>query len=791
MDFIRTGDEQQDRDQIPSNLEGTCQWIFGNPHFENWAEGRGPPILFLVGSAGQGKSVLAKHVVETFQTIGTGSNCAMVLSYFCKDSPNRNTASGIMQSILYQLLRNRPALFRNVPEKHLKSPTTVMDLSFESLWATFISILRHPDLGTVRVVIDGIDECTEDSQSQFFHALERSFSGSCSDVIPSDHAVGILIVSRATALAVEYGKGFSMIEIQLADVSQDIARFIKTELDKLTVKDVLQVEQAPSIGKDLEEGADGMFLWVSLVLEELNQPDHLGSKKALRKTIQGLPRTLDGFFARHLERIPQKKRDSANRILGILLTNQQALSLDNFSVLFVDWPDECPTLSQLEDERTPAHCIERVTKSICGPLIKIAGNTIDLVHHSARQFLISSESIYSGPLSYFRYTATKSSLRLATICLQYLLLEDSWLGVHDTMSEKSRFSNYANLQLHRFIRLSKDKISTCVPMLKLFFDLSRDHYASWLTLLGSCAEKGMLDLGAPMSTQPLHIIIQCHMSNLLPYCRLGKQCNSVEELDSQHDELILTVPDLEIRNGSGSTALLFAALFGDDEELVRDPASETKAHDTSISGITLLPCTDKTARCTSVEYLLEAGANVNTSDDQGRSPMMVAAMYGRVGIMQQFIQFEAEINSADLGGMTALHYACAQGELAAVTELLRHGADVNCMENTAHASPLYLAVIQGHLDIVMQLIHYGAEVRCHTCDHTTSLHAAAYGGNIKIAKELIIRQVSVADTRDGGATPLHIAAEEGHVEMVVYLISQGASISAQTVLEATPLLRQQ
>ncbi len=90
------------------------------------------------------------------------------------------------------------------------------------------------------------------------------------------------------------------------------------------------------------------------------------------------------------------------------------------------------------------------------------------------------------------------------------------------------------------------------------------------------------------------------------------------------DILINELQDIDAKDNSGTTALIYAAQLGNREILV---------------------------------LLCEAGANVNIQDVNGQSALMYAAMNGYIDIVQTLVQWGAKTELKNNVGYTALDYA--------------------------------------------------------------------------------------------------------------------------------------
>ena len=76
----------------------------------------------------------------------------------------------------------------------------------------------------------------------------------------------------------------------------------------------------------------------------------------------------------------------------------------------------------------------------------------------------------------------------------------------------------------------------------------------------------------------------------------------------------------------------------------------------------------------SVKSLIEKGADVNTENDWGCTPLHYAADSGYVDIAKLLIEHGADVNAKDSDGWTPLHYALKNGHTDVAELLKKHGA---------------------------------------------------------------------------------------------------------------------
>ena len=78
-----------------------------------------------------------------------------------------------------------------------------------------------------------------------------------------------------------------------------------------------------------------------------------------------------------------------------------------------------------------------------------------------------------------------------------------------------------------------------------------------------------------------------------------------------------------------------------------------------------------------VQYLHQAGTDINIRDNDGRTALMWAAYKGHGDIVKYLHQAGADINIMDNGGVTALIAAASEGHGDIVKYFHQAGTDIN------------------------------------------------------------------------------------------------------------------
>lgn len=137
-----------------------------------------------------------------------------------------------------------------------------------------------------------------------------------------------------------------------------------------------------------------------------------------------------------------------------------------------------------------------------------------------------------------------------------------------------------------------------------------------------------------------------------------------------------------------------------------------------------------------VKALLDAGADPDLQDAQGRTALFLAVSQGFTATAKALLEQEADPDLKEATGKTPLMMAARSGFRRIVTLLLDHEADINAIEDdertfgevSSQMTALGYAVRGGHTAIVRVLLKHGADPSLRNHDGETALDIARKNG---------------------------------------------------------------
>ncbi len=180
-----------------------------------------------------------------------------------------------------------------------------------------------------------------------------------------------------------------------------------------------------------------------------------------------------------------------------------------------------------------------------------------------------------------------------------------------------------------------------------------------------------------------------------------------------------------------------------------------------------------------ISQLLAGGADPNSRDGHGRTPLHVATFAKRREAVRALAQGGAELGALENDRYDAVTIAAVADDEATLALLLQLGASARLTTSRYDGTALIAAAHLGHDGVVRQLIQAGAPL-----DHVNNLHWTALieaivlgqGGPRHVAtlQALVEAGASTQLADREGRTPLALARSRGYQPMVLILLKAGA-----------------
>ncbi|KAI1158830.1 hypothetical protein F5B18DRAFT_65083 [Nemania serpens] len=625
---------------IKSAYGKTCAWLLSHPDYIKWLTPAEFPqhhgLLWIHGKPGAGKSTIMKYIYT--RTLG---NHDTTLSFFfnARGDDLEKSTQGMYRSLLLQLLDNLPDLQEvldlpgRVGQRHNDSCEWEVNV-LQSLFSAAIA-----KLGQRRVTcfVDALDECGESQvrdMVEYFEQLGQS-------ALETEGKLYICFSSRHyPTICIQNGRTLTL-EDQPGH-SQDLEKYVRNKLVAGKGKDVA------SVRAELLEKAAGVFMWVVLVVNILNQEFQSGRIFAVKKRLQEIPAELSALFKDILRRDSKNMADLLLCIQWILYA-KRPLKPEEFYYAVVAGLDP-ESLAEWDPQYTTKDDMNRFVSSSSKGLAEVTKSstgTVQFIHESVRDFLLKDKDI-SNCITNNQELPKASS--------------DEAKDLQQQVSKRIPFLEYATRQVLYHANMAAidspqhDFLNSFDLKAWIYFDNlfakyeTRRHTlaASLLYILAENNYARLIDSINWHDTQ-VHNHEERHVYPL--FAALAKS----------HREAVRAL--LQLQNGLVESDRIIAKIsFGKNFKIRKRQTPLSWAAENGHQEI--------------VQLLIERGADIESKGSYGQTPLSWAAGNGHQQIVQLLIERGADIESKDSSGRTPLSWAAENGHLEIMELLIEKSADV-------------------------------------------------------------------------------------------------------------------
>ena len=271
--------------------------------------------------------------------------------------------------------------------------------------------------------------------------------------------------------------------------------------------------------------------------------------------------------------------------------------------------------------------------------------------------------------------------------------------------------------------------------------------------------------------------------------------------------LIKRGADPSLVDNGGWNSLHFAAKGGDTDIIALIHSHLLKIGSKTGEGYTPLMVAAFSGKLNAVEWFLEKGATVNCVDNtgwntlhyaaqggdtdiislihthlpniesktgEGHTPLMVAALCGKLHAVKWFLEKGATVACESNRGWNTLHYAAQGGDTDIISLIHTHLPNIESKTGEGH-TPLMVAALCGKLHAVKWFLEKGATVACESNRGWNTLHYAAQGGDTDVISLIHTHLPNIESNTGEGYTPLMVAAFCGKLHAVQWFLERGAN----------------
>ncbi|KAI5781404.1 ankyrin repeat-containing domain protein [Geopyxis carbonaria] len=768
----------------------TGQWLPSTTEYTQLFKSPVRGLLWIHGSLGSGKSVIAARLIQQFLQAGGGGVCYC----FVRGWGQREMAINGLK----QLFPVSAPLRARLLALHSENPEWgTVDMA--KIWSVFSDAAA--EMASCRFVVDGLDQMDPGGLQLCLRdlvALARRHPQGVKIIITSRHSAEIEDVLRGY-------EGSLTLQLDREKVDRDISWYASQRLQDSA--DATHLDEAAREGlvRDLVARADGLFLYAKLALDDL-LADSSSSSRNLSTSLSALPCGISEMYAYLLSKHRAESGHSLEQqvlVLQAVMFSMETPSLLILASMLHTGLGE-PGLEVARAGATGA------LQRICGALLEIRDDRVQLLHHSLAEFLTNTLGMRGATRGSFPVLTARTAHRvLCALCLSFLNLscwqekDDDPMERNDDRGDFSPFSR------------AKDLVRTVAFS---FLNYALDHW-------GAHARLGMVNDEAVFAQMTAHLEAQVNVYTKLRGYGIAAYPRNFTPLHIAAGaglapyvrHLLSRGADVEARDSYGCTPLAFAARGGWVVvcSLLAAHGAELEAH-RDIRGWTPLHHAAHCGHPLFVRRLLELGVAANpegfvychlesgcypqdrwTNDETPAiyTPLRLAILHNHVAVVVELLPHltpEDALFSHPNGskGKTALHYAASRDRATIVGLLLI--SNLAAVDSTDHAgrTPLLRAVQEdGTAQTVEVLLSHGADPLLanplHACVSFSEKSSQRYTLQMVAMAAALVAGGADPNARDAkGNTPLFVCK---HGKLLEWLLQNGADAQMRNDAGQTPL----
>ncbi|KAJ0114164.1 hypothetical protein J7T55_007999 [Diaporthe amygdali] len=711
----------------------TCDWLFGTTEFQKW---RDPAYLhihngvfWIKGKPGAGKSTLMKHALSRYRDDFFRGHLIVAYFFNAQGETLEKTPLGMLRAIVYQLLKNDDTLYEcfvpSFREKQRINQEGNWQWRQSELQEFILFVAKQSRSRPLLLHVDALDECDKSE----VRAVVNFFESLSIHAFPNNGSLRICLSSRHYP-SIQMKKALELTVEKNPDHETDIAKYIE---------EMLRVSDA-EMEAEIRKRAEGVFLWVVMVVSLLNKAYDEGRTEAMRKTLQDIPDDLERMFSTTLSKDASDMAETVHMLQWVLLSLRP---LKPHELVAAVVRIALPTIDVIR---------RRITTSSKG-LVEIRQGepaSVQFIHLSVSDFLYRQKRLQILDPTLGSEPVRASHGRLwarCWSCIEQVDTTSTSVQHMRKLKDKDPFLDYAASHIlnHAERAMSRDV---------------RERDDKW-------EREGHAD--SSDISQRMSIKKWLQKPDL--WFQWWKLFHAATSPSDKESELV----------GEDNAGLSYVLALHGLLNLLRVILENGADTDVNILGGSFgnaLQAASARGYYRIVQLLLEKGADVNTQGGAHGNALQAASAIGDFKIVELLLKKGANVNAQGGPYGNALQVALVRRHYNIFQLLLENGANVNAKGGVCGNALQAASIIQS-LETVQLLVEKDANINAQGGPYNTALQAASFGGCYKIVRLLIQNGADVNIQGGLCSHALQAASSKGHYRTVRLLLEKGANVNAQ------------
>jgi hypothetical protein len=395
MQDLRVTDPREDKQRIQQTkgglLRDSYRWILDHADFRRFRDDPQSRLLWIKGDPGKGKTMLLCGIIDELEKDSMNR-----LSYFfCQVTDDKlSNATGVLRGLIYLLIIQQPSLISHVRAKYDVAGQKLFEgLNVRvSLTEILTCMLKDLALENIVLVVDALDECKTDLPELLEFITQVSSLSRAKWIVSSRNWPDI------EAQLLDTHKLKVHLELNNDSITNAVHTYIRYKVDQLAQQRNYDDEIRNAVQRHLISNANGTFLWVALVCQELANPKV--SKWHTRTKLKSFPPGLDSLYERMMKHICDSvDADLCKQILAISSVVYRPITLQELKALVASL------------ENFDHNDLEEII-GFCGSFLTLREGIVYFIHQSAKDYLLN--------IAFDKYLPSSTAHQHRTIFLRSL-----------------------------------------------------------------------------------------------------------------------------------------------------------------------------------------------------------------------------------------------------------------------------------------------------------------------------------------------------------------------------------